>query len=51
VVRSIYMGNFTHVFVEVGGTVLTAQMSASGQWRPGEAITLGLAPDKIQLLR
>ena len=50
VVRSLYLGNFTQVYFDVNGTVLVAQMPATSQWRPGDAVALGLAPEKVQIL-
>ena len=51
VVRSLYLGNFTQVYFDVNGTLLVAQMPAASQWQTGDAVALGLAPDKIQILR
>jgi hypothetical protein len=45
------MGNLTHIFVDVNGTVLVAQAPGAGAWQAGEAIVLGLSPEKIQILR
>ena len=51
VLRAIFMGNLTNLFVDVNGTVLVAQAPGARAWQAGEAIVLGLSPEKIQILR
>jgi ABC-type Fe3+/spermidine/putrescine transport system ATPase subunit len=51
ILRAIFMGNLTNLFVDVNGTVLVAQASGARAWQAGEPIVLGLSPDKIQILR
>ena len=51
ILRAIFMGSLTNLFVDVNGTVLVAQSQGAGAWQAGEAIVLGLSPEKIQILR
>jgi len=51
VLRSIFMGNLTDVFVEVNEIVFRVQMAGFTGWSTGEEITLGLAADKIWLIK
>ncbi len=51
VIRCIFMGNLTDLFVEAGGVVLRVQMPGAAHWQPGDDIALGLAEDKVQILR
>jgi ABC-type sugar transport system ATPase subunit len=51
VVRSIFMGNLTDIFVDVNGTMLRVQMPGAARYQPGDEITLGVSEEKIQLLR
>ena len=50
VLRSLFMGNLTDVFVEVNGTVFRVQMAGLTDWKTGDDITLGLAAEKIRLI-
>lgn len=50
VLRSIFMGNLTDVFVEVKGTVFRVQMAGLTSWKTGDDITLGLAADKVRMI-
>jgi iron(III) transport system ATP-binding protein len=51
VVRTIFMGNLTDVTVEVNGTAIRIERPGSVDWQVGDSITLGLAADRIQVLR
>ena len=51
ILRAIFMGNLTNLFVDVNGIVLVAQAPGARAWQAGEAIVLGLSPEKIQILR
>ena len=50
VLRSIFMGNLTDVFVEINSTVFRVQMAGLTQWKPGDEIILGLPIDKVRLI-
>jgi len=49
--RTIFMGNLTEVALEVNGTVVRVERPGSVDWKVGDSITLGLAADRIQVLR
>jgi iron(III) transport system ATP-binding protein len=51
VVRSIFMGNLTNVFVDIQGTVVIAQLAGPRPWTAGEDILLALPAETIQILR
>lgn len=51
VVRSIFMGNLTDLYVEVNGVTLRVQMPGVSEWQPGCEVVLGLPEDRIQVLR
>jgi iron(III) transport system ATP-binding protein len=51
VTRTIFMGNLTDIAVDVGGTAIRIERSGSVDWQVGDSITLGLAADRIQVLR
>jgi iron(III) transport system ATP-binding protein len=51
VTRTIFMGNLTDVAVDVGGTAVRIERPGSVDWQVGDAVTLGLAADRIQVLR
>ena len=50
VLRSIFMGNLTDVFVEINSTVFRVQMAGLTEWKPGDEIILGLPVDKVRLI-
>ena len=50
VLRSIFMGNLTDVFVETNEKVFRVQMAGFTGWKTGDEISLGLASDKIRLI-
>jgi iron(III) transport system ATP-binding protein len=51
VTRTIFMGNLTDVAAEVSGTAVRIERPGSSEWQVGDSITLGLAADRIQVLR
>jgi hypothetical protein len=51
IVRSIFMGNLTDLFVEANGVMLRVQMPGTAEWQPGGDIVLGLPEERIQILR
>lgn len=50
VLRTIYMGNLTDVFIDVNGTVFRVQIAGFSSWKAGDEITLGLDADKIRVI-
>ena len=50
VLRSIFMGNLTDIFVEINSTVFRVQMAGLTDWKTGDEIILGLPSDKIRLI-
>ena len=51
VTRTIFMGNLTDVTVDVNGTDIRVERPGFADWQVGDAISLGLASDRIQILR
>ena len=51
VTRVIFMGNLTDVTVDVSGTSLRIERQGAVDWQVGESVTLGLAADRIHILR
>jgi iron(III) transport system ATP-binding protein len=50
VLRSIFMGNLTDVFVEINNVVFRVQMAGLTNWKSGDEIILGLPSDKVRLI-
>jgi ABC-type Fe3+/spermidine/putrescine transport system ATPase subunit len=48
--HSIFMGNLTDLFIDVGSVVVRAQMSKGGSYREGEAIELSVPEDAFRIL-
>jgi iron(III) transport system ATP-binding protein len=50
VLRSIFMGNLTDVFVETNGITYRVQITGAIDWQPGDEIVLGIPEDRIRIL-
>jgi len=51
VTRTIFMGNLTDVALDVNGTAIRVERPGSVDWQVGDTVALGLAADRIQVLR
>lgn len=50
VLRNIFMGNLSEVFVESNGVIFRVQMAGYTHWQTGDDIVLGLQIDKVRII-
>ena len=51
VARTIYMGNLTDVFLDVGGTLLRLESHGTMPWQTGEIVEVSVPEDRLQVLQ
>ncbi len=50
VIRNIFMGNLTEIFVDVNGNTFRMQISGAVDLMPGDRVTLGISNDRIRVI-
>jgi iron(III) transport system ATP-binding protein len=46
-----FMGNLTHLTLEVGGTTVRAERPGTAEWQVGDSVDVAIAPERIRILR
>ena len=46
-----FMGNLTHLTLDVRGTAVRAERPGSSEWQIGEPVDVAIAPERIRFLR